>query len=276
VEDVEKAVTKIHRFVKKIPQSAFLPDFGREAVVACWQLTVPKSTTSQAPSQPERSFQTSSISQLFRETKLDFHPREKIRPGELEHGGKYRGKLIEFYSVRRISHIWINNYPGVCKLSMEFQEGTKMVTYGGSGWLIDESTVVTASHNLYDPVEKHFARGVTVYIGITNGKKENDRVEKRAGQFVAVHWGYFAASLRQNDMAVIKLQSGFDHVTPIHCKDAAVKGNIHLEVVGYPGDMGVKGKNKGWVMYRSHGDYRYDLVEDEYLLHHNCDTYPGW
>jgi len=159
---------------------------------------------------------------------------------------------------------------------MTFQEGLKKKTYSGSGWLIDKSTVVTAAHNLYDPVRKHFARQITVYIGITNGKKKHPRVETRAAQFAAVHWGYFAASLRQNDFAVLKLQNGFDDVTPIECKVAAPAGKIHLEVVGYPGDMGIKGKDEGWVMYKSHSDYRYNLVEDDYLLHHKCDTYPGW
>jgi len=94
MDEVERAIKKIHRFVGTIPQSAFLPDFSVEAVVAFWELKVPKATTTHTPPLREHSFPVSNSTtlQILKETTLNFHPRTKVRPRDLEKDGKYRGE----------------------------------------------------------------------------------------------------------------------------------------------------------------------------------------
>ncbi|KAF1987273.1 trypsin-like serine protease [Aulographum hederae CBS 113979] len=258
VKEVEEAVGKIHKFVGNIRQSTFLPDFDKNAVVAYWELkrsnAVTTSQTVPSSPPPERTFARSSKTenlQRFRESLLGLHPRIKVRPVLLE-------------------------AEGICKLVMTFRTPDNTTSfYGGTGWLIDNETIITAGHNLYSPQEKSYAEKVTAYVGATKGKTHPIRAETREGRFAAVHWGYYTAKLKQNDMAVIKLAKGFDHVTAIVPKAAPIRATMLIEVVGYPGDLGVKGKGEGWVMYRSRGTKSYDLEKDEFLICHQCDTFGG-
>jgi V8-like Glu-specific endopeptidase len=98
---------------------------------------------------------------------------------------------------------------------MMFQENKKKSSWQGTGWLINESTVVTAAHNLYEPKDGSYACEVTVYIGVTNGNKHDRIVEQGRGMAIAIHWGYYAAAEKQNDIAMIKLRKPLKTAVPI-------------------------------------------------------------
>ena len=151
----------------------------------------------------------------------------------------------------------------------------KEIAYG-TGWLIDNSTVVTAAHNLYSPKDESYAFEVEVKVGVTKG---SNNVETQWGDFVAIHWGFYAARKRQNDMAVIKLRSPFLKVVPIRCGNAPLvkTESSFLRVVGYPTDRGGIGDHEGMIMHVSQGAHAggWDLKSTDYILRHYLDTDKG-
>ena len=102
--------------------------------------------------------------------------------------------------------------------------------------MIDESTLVTAAHNLYDPETGSYACEVTICLGVTDGDK-NDRpiVEKGRGKAVAIYWGYYTAARDANDIAMVKLGEPLKTAKPILWKTAPLTAlNNRIRVVGYP------------------------------------------
>lgn len=151
-------------------------------------------------------------------------------------------------------------------------------TASGSGWLIDPLTVVTAGHNVYDPKSREYASEVIVRIGVMDDNFKHRRVEERVARWVVLHLGYYELGLAKHDMAVIKLESAFDHVQCIDCVQAPVSATAaDLQVVGYPGDLPLRGKKslKGCVMYLSQGKITYDLSTAHWRLRHNLNTFEG-
>ena len=145
----------------------------------------------------------------------------------------------------------------------------------GTGWLINNFTVVTAAHNLYSPLDESYASEVKVQVGVTKGSKN---VETRWGHFVAIHRGFYAARKRQNDMAMIKLESPFDNVVPILCSNAPLveTEKRSLRVVGYPGNRGGAGEHQGKIMHVSEGAHAgWDLKSTDYIFRHHLDTDNG-
>ena len=146
----------------------------------------------------------------------------------------------------------------------------------GTGWLIDNSTVVTAAHNLYSPLDESYAFEVKVQVGVTKGSKN---VETRWGHSAAIHGGYYAAGKRQNDIAMIKLESPFHKVVPIRYGNAPLVEieSSFLRVVGYPGNSGGTGEHQGRIMHVSQGAHAegWDLKSMDYILRHHLDTDIG-
>ena len=146
----------------------------------------------------------------------------------------------------------------------------------GTGWLINNSTVVTAAHNLYSPLDESYAFDVKVQVGVTKGSYNE---ETQRGDFAAIHWGFYAAGKRQNDMAMIKLKSPFHKVVPILCGNAPLveTESSFLRAVGYPGNRGVGGIHQGKIMHVSQGAHAegWDLKSTNYILRHHLDTDKG-
>ena len=170
----------------------------------------------------------------------------------------------------------INTYLGICKLCVKFKTKHGTDDADGTGWLINNSTVVTAAHNLYSPLDESYAFEVKVQVGVTKG---SSNVETQWGHFAAIHWGFYAAGKRQNDMAMIKLDSPFNKVVPIRCGNAPLvqSKSSFLRVVGYPGNQGGAGEHQGRIMHVSQGAHAegWDLKSTEYILQHRLDTDKG-
>lgn len=97
--------------------------------------------------------------------------------------------------------------------------------------------------------------------------------EVRMAAYVAVHREWYDNFLRQNDIALIRLQSPFDEVLPLKWKDCPVKGDkTMICVVGYPLDK--PGGREGQYMYESTGHADWDLKQHAMLIH-RLDTFQG-
>ena len=158
--------------------------------------------------------------------------------------------------------------------------------FGGTGWLIDEKTVVTAAHNLYDKSTggvTRYAEVVFVTIGSSGTEtEETDKAERLRGKSVAIHLGFYSkdpsshdAWWKKHDMAAIKLGNPFRNskcfewrTTPLQEKD------VTIEVVGYPGDL-PSTADKGLVMYKAQQCINIDLKRDRHQLTYQLDTAQG-
>lgn len=158
----------------------------------------------------------------------------------------------------------------------------KPVVGYGTGWLIDASTVITAAHNLYGGYRvgtqyfKYYASEVLVQLGV-HGELADPIVEKQYSNCTAVHWGYYGAARERYDFAVIKLRSPFkDYVSIAFDKPALTGSNVHLQVVGYPGDLnGPRDSRTGFRMFSSEASVTYNIEQDGSLICHPLDTYQG-
>lgn len=144
----------------------------------------------------------------------------------------------------------------------------------GSGWLLDDQTVVTCAHNVYDHDNRAFAVSVMVMIGLNekDARMATQR-ETRWGQSVAINYGYYAARQTRHDLAMIKLAKPFQHGSSIAWRDCPDKINMTVRVVGYPGDLG---RPKGSQMHFSEcltGVCK--LSQQEYKLQYMLDTEGG-
>ena len=152
----------------------------------------------------------------------------------------------------------------------------------GTGWLIDASTVITAGHNLYGPYPvglqqvDGYTSEVLVQLGVY-GESANPTIEKQYGHYTAVHWGYYRTTQSRHDFAVIKLRNPFkDYVHITYEKPALTGSGVHLQVVGYPGDLkGPQDSRKGFRMFQSKGSVTYNIKQDGYMIYHTLDTYQG-
>ena len=127
----------------------------------------------------------------------------------------------------------------------------------GTGWLINNDTIVTAGHCSYD-WSHNLGRltHVKAYIGY-HGKEsikdsKNYAVQFRTGKRVAVSQGWLAGENNEpRDVAFIQVDRPYTGVTPIKYQPTPLTGTkVVLGVVGYPGDlMNPKSKEKGAVSF---------------------------
>lgn len=149
--------------------------------------------------------------------------------------------------------------------------------------MIDDHTLVTAGHVVYNHGQKHpyrrpgkHAVEILVYLGY-NGRNpdpdQNTHRELRRATRVAVHYKWYISNSSTNDLAVIQVAPSFVDVTPILYSNTPLSGDTVLRVVGYPGD--IPQEAKGQFMYESVGDTQWDLEEMNWVLKHSLDTYGG-
>ena len=156
--------------------------------------------------------------------------------------------------------------------------------YGGTGWMIDNRTVVTAAHNLcrssIDNSAEH-VKNVLVTIGYSGEEStKSNEIETRRGKSIAVHSGYFAQTSREYrkyDIAAIRLERPFDNVEPMRWQITPHAANeITIQVVGYPEDLPLDDENKqGEIMYSSEQKVTFDLKEQNDRLIYKLDTAGG-
>jgi V8-like Glu-specific endopeptidase len=163
---------------------------------------------------------------------------------------------------------------------MKFQHyGPKTVAIG-TGWLINDDTVITAAHNLYSPIEKSHAIDVRVHIGYTQEQTTTHlKSEERRAQAAAVHWGYYATGQRQYDFAILRLKSPFQDARAIPFKNTPllIPNETKVRVLGYPGDLPLEDEHlRGHIMYRSQCRVKaHDLKENGYQIEYLLDTAGG-
>ena len=281
IDRAEETVKDIQSRVKLLQKKADLPDFGSVAIISCWKLGVLSTPDEEIRLRPEHSpidskLRPRIVRQVNERQLGGLHEMERVKVNEVDENGAYRGKELENPLNRSIQNLNDYTHLGICKMVFKSTSKDGTETAYRTGWLINNSTVVTAAHNLYSPVDESYAFEVKVQVGVTKGSKH---VETQWGDRAAIHWGFYAAGQRQNDMAMIKLKSPFRKVVPILCGNAPLvetERNI-LRVVGYPGNRGGTGLHQGRIMHVSQGAHAkgWNLKSTDYILRHHLDTDHG-
>jgi len=78
-------------------------------------------------------------------------------------------EITPFHESRMLRRI-ADHKLGICKLQMQFQNSPAV--FGGTGWLIDSSIVVTAAHCLYRRNGGTFATKVEVFVGVKHAVRQ--------------------------------------------------------------------------------------------------------
>lgn len=153
----------------------------------------------------------------------------------------------------------------VCLIGARFQSGSDRTHVKvGTGWLINNTYVVTAGHCLYDAGYTNnghdgFAMHVAVYVGASNGAKKQYRmghVKSVGGDFKKNAAGLdYSSKGMYDDWGVIKLDSAVT-VSVSKLRLRVVNGYSNMQGktytnVGYPYDYGVNSSIwEDWTTYR--------------------------
>jgi hypothetical protein len=139
---------------------------------------------------------------------------------------------------------------------------------------MDNKTIATAGHVVYDDVNGR-AVAIEAHIGYRGANSDLiETHESKMATCVAVHREWYNHFARENDIALIRLQTAFDEVLPLRFKDCPEKGErVKLCMAGYPGDLpaGLEGQ----FMRESEGEIDFDLQSHNLMLHHRLDTFKG-
>jgi hypothetical protein len=158
------------------------------------------------------------------------------------------------FSARKHS----NRTSAIVKLFLRFAGQDKHAPWAmGTGWLINNDTIVTAGHCSYD-WSHNLGRltHVKAYIGYYGKESIKDSrnyaVQFRTGKRVAVSQGWLAGENNEpRDVSFIQVDRPYTGITPIKYRPTPSIGTkLVLGVVGYPGDlMNPKSKEKGAVRF---------------------------
>ncbi|KAI0413565.1 trypsin-like cysteine/serine peptidase domain-containing protein [Xylaria grammica] len=141
----------------------------------------------------------------------------------------------------------------------------------GSGFLIDDWTVVTVGHLLVNHCG--CARGMRIWAG--RGGDENT-IESRDGMYVAVHNGWFEGYSECNDLAFIRLSEPFNTVNPLEYKQTPITHNgVDAAIYGYPCDLPENSSARGNRLCVSRSSVRYGWSNSTLMLEHEGDTERG-
>ncbi|XDG03192.1 hypothetical protein ABKA04_002807 [Annulohypoxylon sp. FPYF3050] len=152
-------------------------------------------------------------------------------------------------------------YRAICKLIIQGQNG---IICCGTGFLINNRTVVTAAHNVCDD----YATSIEVHVGYCEGNHVQH--ETRWGKHVAINLGYHNYKDHVYDFAVIRLNKPFNKVREyIQCRSSSTE-HPEIAVVGYPQDP--QQNKDGQHMHISKGPK--GRVED-HVLRYKLDTTAG-
>ncbi|KAJ2978385.1 hypothetical protein NUW58_g7515 [Xylaria curta] len=189
--------------------------------------------------------------------------------------GKYRGVCKLFITCRA------ENFPG------------RLFQCEGSGWLLDDSTIVTAGHCVYR-IERSSDRRmnygllraveIEVCIGYARGGASgSSNMESRKGKWVLTHHEWYDRQEKDCDIALIRLQDAFEHPRGFpHVNETPRRGeNETIYVVGYPIDIPphlrqtMPEDTTGHIMYESSRSVTWDLDNPDTGLTYRADTYAG-
>ena len=263
-----------------------LPNFRNYAVVLYWKLALTVNNAlpqvDEQDSSEDGALQNDAWSSIP-ERPFGRYKRTRVENDELKPYQKNRGNNISCTSICVTKAISI----GVCKMWMRCHENSQW--YSGTGWLLDEQTVITAAHNVNAIGRNRKAehvKNVVVSSGYS-GKKTvttND-VEIRRGKAVVVHSGYYAKDSKSHhswwekyDLAAIRLDKPFQKAEPFRWVNTPpVANHIKIQVVGYPDDLPTDDiEEQGHVMYSSEQTLTYDLQRDQKdQLDYVLDTNSG-
>ena len=157
-------------------------------------------------------------------------------------------------------------YSAVTYIEAAFPSGK---TYTGSGAVVGENDVLTASHVIYSPADGGLAESITVYPGL-------DGTDQRYGSYEAVLADYyevdndgdglFYRNGSEDDLAVLGFDTDFGNQTGWFGMDAGVSSGDY-NLTGYPGvyatDQGPRMTNdKGTVTENNfYSVFDYDSIE---------------
>ncbi|KAK6349715.1 hypothetical protein TWF696_005994 [Orbilia brochopaga] len=173
---------------------------------------------------------------------------------------------------------------GIAKLFLHFiQDNGSRHWFHGTGWLVDNYTIATNGHNVYNWSRK--PDGTAVYnpkqytlmrltsIEVIFGLERDPSAHY--GTYVVVHSNWYrdpaaAASLRY-DLAFIRLDTAPSGVTPLEYSITPCYSHLRTATcVGYPAES----KN-GLEMHIASGKLRYDVNNAGGMIEHILDTECG-
>jgi hypothetical protein len=164
------------------------------------------------------------------ELRLNKHAMCQVDPEELRDNGARRGKLRKQTSY--ISLLTLED-PGITRLALYFQKPSGEVVLGaiGTGWLADESTVVTAGHCVL-PHKYRYSRLAYVDVFLAH---QTEWCQTRVGTHVAAHWNWYRSFSQEHDVAYIRLEQPFDKTSPMSFMSTPTEGKeTDITVTGYP------------------------------------------
>lgn len=151
----------------------------------------------------------------------------------------------------------VNPYYAICYIKMTFPNGT---TGYGSGFLVNNNTVITAGHVLYQSSLGGWASSVKVYPG-KNGSSEPYGYKTYSKMWVGGTW--YSSSNPDGDFGVIRLSSSSG--VPAHFwmqarTDTQLSG-LSVTMTGYPQDK----QSLTYTMWKSFGSI-YDVTTYQFYF----------
>ncbi|KAF2963343.1 hypothetical protein GQX73_g10229 [Xylaria multiplex] len=269
-----KAIARLIRKRQLYPR----PNFEKQTYGVAWKLgpdpsdrnTVPANHSGESSILPEslRRYELLVEVRCTDNSKQQEVPREDFGPK-----GKYRGICKLFITC------YAQNFPG------------NRYILEGSGWLIDDRTVVTTGHCAYSiQTSNHRSENlgiiravdIEVRIGYTSAERCPTNVESRRGEWVVTHHEWYDKQEKDCDIAMIRLRDAFEHPERFPYVKTPEKGeNEMIYVVGYPADIPphvqqtMPNDSAGGVMYQSSRAVTWNLNAPSTGLMYRADTYAG-
>ncbi|KAI0900722.1 trypsin-like cysteine/serine peptidase domain-containing protein [Annulohypoxylon nitens] len=196
----------------------------------------------------------------------DQNPKAEMAVWKLKVGFPYSSVTEKCFLQHRLVRVPrgdINQngrYRAICRLTIMTQDKR---FWGGTGFLVNCDTVVTAAHCVRDD----YATNIRVDVGYCGGGKVQHEI--RWGKHVAINWGYHISNDYVYDFAVIRLDKPFNKVQK-YFKCGSSSKQPQIAVAGYPLDPNRTKENKD--MYISKGP-KGDIKDR--VLRYKLDTSPG-
>lgn len=172
-----------------------------------------------------------------------------------------------------------SQYASTCLIISNFS-GTKR---GGTGWLINDTYVMTAGHVLYDlKYGLGFASSVEVYVGASGGKYSDYRVgrcEVVGGEFIGTTIEEYYTKGVFDDWGIIKLDEPVtvnqDYLGRYPVNKLSDMKNRTYYTQGYPEDKNGNVSRQNRVMYTTSGSILFDRKRSLPVVLTNIDNWGG-
>ncbi|KAJ8502992.1 hypothetical protein ONZ45_g11253 [Pleurotus djamor] len=176
-------------------------------------------------------------------------------------------------------------YRSIVKIQMCFNTPTGEQWMMGTGWLVNEDTLVTAGHVVYD---RAYGFGACIqvkcyigYEGVDSVNAPNSGVQARYGHHVITteKWAQPSPSGLQDrpfDVAFIRVHKPFEgQLNVFKYIETAPSATAIVGVIGYPGDKAL-GDEKGAHMYGEFAKTTYNVETDkQHMITYQLSTYGG-